>query len=183
MSPRAPILLTLACLFQLLQTAPVHSASIPPSLSLAITNATFNGNPAYCNNYEGWVGAGIARGDCTEAIAEFYRTNVEPRGGQRFEFLTRGVPRNTHLPYIVTPRKHDYGICVVVITMLDTFHGTLPGGKPQLYTRADTATFDEVYVVAEGLASECVKKHLVPEAGWSFADRGLKNIAKPRKID
>ena len=109
MSPRAPILLTLACLFQLLQTAPVHSASIPPSLSLAITNATFNGNPAYCNNYEGWVGAGIARGDCTEAIAEFYRTNVEPRGGQRFEFLTRGVPRNTHLPYIVTPRKHDYG--------------------------------------------------------------------------
>ena len=55
--------------------------------------------------------------------------------------------------------------------MLDTFHGTLPGGKPQLYTRADTATFDQIYVVVEGLASECVKKHLVSEAGWSFAGK------------
>ncbi|CAD6593029.1 MAG: hypothetical protein ASARMPREDX12_006665 [Alectoria sarmentosa] len=170
MSPRTPFLLALACLFQVLfQTAPVHSASIPPSLSLANTNATFNGNPAYCNNYGGWVGDGIVRGDCTEAIREFYRTNVEPRGGQSYEFLTQGVSRNTHLPYIVTPRKYDYRTCVVVITMLDTFHGTLPGGKPQLYTRADTATFNQIYVVAEGLASECVKKHLVSEAGWSFA--------------
>ncbi|KAL9130000.1 MAG: hypothetical protein Q9175_007136 [Cornicularia normoerica] len=153
----------------MLQTSLVHGAVIPQPLSTVTTNATLGGNPAYCSNNEGWVGNGIIRSDCAEAISEFYRTNVEPRKGQDFEFLTRGVRSISHLPTVITPRKGDYGTCVLVIAMLDTFWpGTLPGVEPQRYARSDIATFDEIYHVATSLSSQCVRRKLEPEAGWSF---------------
>lgn len=110
MSSHALRFLLLAIAYQhLLQTSLVHGAVIPQPLSNVTTNATLGGNPAYCSNNEGWVGNGIIRSDCAEAISEFYRTNVEPRKGQEFEFLTRGVRSISHLPTLITPRKGDYG--------------------------------------------------------------------------
>lgn len=170
MSSRSLILLVFRFSLQLLlQTSLVHGASIPQSVDVVATNATLSDNFAYCSDNEGWVGNGILQSDCAEAISEFYRTNVLPRGGQEFEFLSRGVPKTSHLPYIVTPRKYDYGTCVVVIAMLDAvFPGTLPGVQPRKYTQSDTATFTEVYAVALSLALQCVKSKEKPEAGWSF---------------
>lgn len=187
------ISITFGCSLQLLlQTSPVHSAIIPQLIDITTTNPTLDNSPAHCTSYEGWVGNGILRSDCAKAISEFYRTNVEPRSGQEYEFLSRGVPRTSYLPYIVTPRKYDYGeqpasiisircfltrsitigTCVVVLVMLDTFHpGSLPGSYPQRYTRSDTATFNEIYDVAVHLSSNCVKNKVVPEAGWSFAGK------------
>ena len=99
-----------ACLLQLLlQTSLVHSATIPDSLDITSTNASLSNAPVYCNDFHGWVGNGFFLEDCAEAITEFYRTNVEPRGMQKYEFYTFGVPTPAHLPNVVTPRKHDYG--------------------------------------------------------------------------
>ena len=111
MSSHALNLFVLGCMLQflLLQNSLVHSAVISRFLNTAITNATVGYHPAYCSDNEGWVGGGIVQSDCAEAIMELYRTNVSPRKRQEYEFLTRGVPRTSHLPYIVTPRKHDYG--------------------------------------------------------------------------
>lgn len=57
--------------------------------------------------------------------------------------------------------------------MLDTFYpGILPGLRPQQCAQSDIATFNQIYDVAVSLSSECVKKKLDPEAGWSSAGRG-----------
>ena len=110
MSSRALVVLVFGCLVQLLiETSPVHGAVIPQSIDIATTDATLGGVQVYCNKLEGWIGEGIVPSDCAEAISEFRRTNVRPRGKQEFEFLSRGVSRVTHLPYINTPRKYDYG--------------------------------------------------------------------------
>ena len=60
------------------------------------------------------MGDGIVATDCVEARNEFFRTNVQPRGIQEFEFLTHGVPRTGYFPYIVTPRMYDYGRCLLL---------------------------------------------------------------------
>ena len=110
MSSRALVALVLGCLLQLLlETSPVHGAVVLQSIDIAATDATLGGNPVYCNKLEGWIGEGIDPSDCADAVSEFRRTNVRPRGKQEFEFLSRGVSRTTSLPYITTPRKYDYG--------------------------------------------------------------------------
>ena len=96
----------------LLETRLVHGATIPQSIDIVTADATLGANratPAYCNSYEGWLGDGIVQSDCAEAISQFFRTEVEPRGKQEFEFLSRWEPRTTHLPYIFTPAKYDHG--------------------------------------------------------------------------
>lgn len=61
--------------------------------------------------------------------------------------------------------------------MLDTFYGTLPGVKPQQYSRSDTTTFNKIYAVAVNLSLYCVKRMLEPEAGWSFAGKAATSSA------
>lgn len=110
MSFRALVFSIFGCSLQiLLQISLIQGAVIPTSIDIAATNATLGNDFAYCSDNEGWVGNGIDYSDCAEAIDDFYVTNVRPRGGQEFEFLARGVPRTSHLPYIVTPRKYDHG--------------------------------------------------------------------------
>lgn len=92
----------------LLETRLVHGATIPQSIDIVTADAT-RATPAYCNSYEGWLGDGIVQNDCAEAISQFFRTNVEPRGKQEFEFLSSWELRTTHLPYVVTPTKYDHG--------------------------------------------------------------------------
>ena len=93
---------------------PVQGAAVPQSIDLATINMTVSDNPTYCVNNESWMGDGIAKSDCKIAISEFLRTNVRPRGTQEFEFLTRGVPKRFHLPYVTIPRMYDYGEWPVV---------------------------------------------------------------------
>lgn len=110
LSSYVPMYILLSIPFQLLfGTSPVYSAVIPQPIEIATTNVTLRHNPVYCSNSHGWVGDGIIANDCAKAISGFYRTNVRPRGGQEFEFLTRGVRRTSIVPYILTPRKYDYG--------------------------------------------------------------------------
>ena len=186
MSSRALIHFLLVFPFQLLlQTTIVHTAIIPPTLGIAPTAS--GENTVNCVDNEGWIGNGIIKSDCAEAISEFYRTNVRPRRGQEYEFYTIGAPRISHFPWVLTPRKHDYrkrpvsipnapvvltqpiikGTCVVVIAMLDRFTGILPGASRRAYTRSDTATFNDIYNVAVSLSSNCVNRKREPEAGWS----------------
>lgn len=187
MSSRALIHILLGLPFQLLlQTSVIHTAIIPRTPGIAPTAP--GDNTAYCVDNEGWVGNGIIESDCAEAISEFYRTNVQPRGGQEYEFYTIGAPRISHFPYVLTPRKYDYGkrpifspnapvfltqsiitgTCVVVIAMLDRlWPGILPGASPRVYTRSDTATFNDIYNQAVSLSSACVNRKREPEAGWS----------------
>ena len=91
----------------LLQITIVHSAIIPQSLGIALTTPA--DNTAYCVDNEGWIGNGIIKSDCAVAISEFYRTNVQPRGGQEYEFYTIGARKTSSFPLVLTPRKHDYG--------------------------------------------------------------------------
>ena len=106
----AQMILALGWVVQLLLETPlVHGATIPQSIDIVAANATSRATPAYCNNYEGWLGDGIVQGDCAEAISQFFRTDVEPRGNQEFEFLSSWEPRTSHLPYIVTPTKYGHG--------------------------------------------------------------------------
>lgn len=93
----------------LLETRLVHGATIPQSIDIVTADATLGATPAYCNSYEGWLGDGIVQSDCVEVISQFFRTNVEPRGNQEFEFLSSWELRTTHLPYVVTPTKYDHG--------------------------------------------------------------------------
>ena len=109
-SRAARIFLTFGCSVQiLLRISLIHGASIPTSIGITATNATLGTSTAHCSGNEGWVGDGIDYGDCVVAISEFYRTNVVPRRGQRYEFLSRGVSKTTVLPYIVPPRKYEHG--------------------------------------------------------------------------
>ena len=189
MSSRTPIHLLLALFFQLfLQPSPVHSATIPQSFGIATKDAAVNADRAQCIDNEGWVGEGIIVSDCAEAIREFYRTQVQPRREQHYEFLHRGVTRTTALPYINTPRKFDYGeqriyvtcstfipltrittgTCVIDIGMLDTYWPGSPAEIRPLYTRTDIATFNEIMNAAKYLYSKCVNAKQEPVAGWTF---------------
>lgn len=110
MSPHILMSPALGYLLQLLlQISWVHSAIIPQSVGLAGTNVTLGDDSAVCVQYEGWVGDGIRQSDCVDAINEFYRTNVQPRGKQEYEFRIRGEPQTTVLPSIMTPWKYDQG--------------------------------------------------------------------------
>lgn len=177
----------------LLHTTIVHAAIIPQTQGIAPTAP--GANTAYCVDNEGWVGNGIIQSDCTEAISEFYRTNVQPRDGRRYEFYTIGAPRISHFPYVLTPRKYDYGkrpvsspnggpmlpiqliltgTCVVVIAMLDRFGpGFLPGVSPRVYAQSDTATFNDIYRKAGSLSSICVNRKEEAEAGWSSTGKSV----------
>ena len=187
MSSRTSIQLLLALFIQLLlQPSLVHSATIPQSSGITATNVTVNAEPAQCIDNEGWVGDGIIVSDCVEAIREFYRTQVQPRREQHYEFTQIGVSRTTGLPYINTPRKYDYGeqrihvestfnpltqittgTCVIALGMLETYWpGAITDIKP-LYTRTDIATFDEIASTAGSVYSKCVKVKGKPVAGWT----------------
>ena len=110
MSLYVQMVLALGCLVQLLLETPlVQGAVIPQSIDIVTADATLGATPAYCNNYESWLGDGIVRSDCEEALRGFLRNNVEPRGTQKFEFLSPWVHKTSHLPYIVTPTKYDHG--------------------------------------------------------------------------
>ena len=110
MSSRTPIHLLLALFIQLLlQPLLVHSATIPQPLRITNTNATIDEDTAKCIDNEGWVGSGIVVNDCVEAIREFYRTEVQPRGGQQYEFVQVGETKTTNLPRINSPRRFNYG--------------------------------------------------------------------------
>ena len=62
-----------------------------------------------CNKHPDWIGDGILKSDCQAAVRELYNDDVVPRQGQEYEFLTRGVTRQSYLPWVTTPRKHWYG--------------------------------------------------------------------------
>lgn len=110
MSSHVLSLLIVGLFFQLLpQALSVHASVIPQSISIATTNATLRGHSAYCSDNGGWVGDGIRKSDCADAISEFTRTEVDPRGEQKFEFRSRGVHKTSVLPTVTTPRKYDYG--------------------------------------------------------------------------
>lgn len=110
MSSNAVVHFLLGFLFQLLlQSSLVEGAIIPETARITTTNATLGDSVGHCVNYEGWVGNGIARADCAEAIREFYRTDVQPRGGQEYEFFAVRTKKMSNLPTVITPRKHDYG--------------------------------------------------------------------------
>lgn len=187
MSSYALIHFLLGLPFQLLfQTTIVHTAIIPQSPSIAPT--ALSNDKGNCVANEGWVGDGIIKDDCAHAMSEFYRTNVLPRGGQEYEFYTLGGPSHSRFPTVLTPRKYDYGerpvpwndypdlltqpvtigTCVVVIAMLGAFRpGFLPGDTRREYQRVDTATFDQIYMVAVSVSSYCVNRKGEAEAGWS----------------
>lgn len=110
MSSYMLVVLVIVCFLQpLLQTSLVQGAVVPQSIHNGTMNATLQATPGYCNSFPDWVGDGIIQSDCTDAISEFFRQNVEPRGRQEYEFLNRGDTRSTYLPYINTPSKYDYG--------------------------------------------------------------------------
>ena len=198
MSSRALLHFLLVLPFQLLlQTTIVHTAIIPQTQGIATTAP--GKNTAHCVDYEGWVGNGIIQSDCTEAISEFYRTTVQPRYGQEYEFYTIGAPRISHFPYVLTPRKYDYGkrpvvcpsvpvfltqpiitgTCVLVIAMLDRFsRGILPGDSPRVYAGSDTATFNDIYNRAISLSSACVNRKEASEAGWSSTGKSARCLLK-----
>ena len=108
MSFRAPAVSVFVCLLHILFKASLaHGAVIAESATM---DGTLGTDPKVrCVKDKGWIGDGFRKTDCREAISEFSRTDVEPRRYQEYEFLTRGVPRVSYLPYIVTPREYDYG--------------------------------------------------------------------------
>ena len=191
MSLPALVIFVLGFLLQTpFQISLVHGAIIPRSVDITTMNETMNdGTPPYCNNLEGWVGDGIDPSDCAVAISEFLRTNVRPRGKQEYEFLARGVPRVSYLPWIVTPKKYDYGrysgfglgsgthpntigTCDITIVMMKIFDpAVLPGGSPAVYTPSDIATFYDIWNTARNLLSFCVHRKFLPQAGWSITGK------------
>lgn len=108
MSFRGPAVSAFVCLLLILFEASLaHGAVIAQSATM---NGTLGTDPKFrCVKDKDWVGDRFLRTDCRKAISEFSRTNVEPRRYQEYEFLTRGVPRLSYLPYIVTPKEYDYG--------------------------------------------------------------------------
>ena len=86
----------------------VNRAKITQPSSITY-NASLGGTDAFCNSFEGWIGNGIIEDDCQTAINELYRTDVEPRKGQQYEFVRKGAHKTTNLPTVLTPRKHYFG--------------------------------------------------------------------------
>ncbi|KAM0795955.1 hypothetical protein BDR22DRAFT_976498 [Usnea florida] len=167
MSSHTPIHFLLALFIQfLLQPLKVHSATIPQSLGVTNTNATANEDTAQCIDNEGWVGNGIVVNDCVEALREFYQLEVQPRGGQLYEFLQVEETKTTNLPRINSPRRFSYGTCVIDIGMLYIYWpGKITEIKP-LFTRTDEATFNMIVNAAISVVSKCVESRREPVAGW-----------------
>ena len=188
MSSRTQIHFLLALFIQLLlQPSLVHSATIPQSLSIKTTNATANEDTVECMDNEGWVGAGIVVNDCVEAIREYYRTEVQPRGGQQYEFVQVGEPKRTNLPRINSPRRFNHGeqricgtgstcipltrittgTCVIDIGMLWIYWpGPITEIKP-LFEHTDIALFNQIVNAVISVVSNCVEGRQPPVAGWT----------------
>lgn len=108
----ALVITTLVRLLSLV--SPIDGAVVPQPLTLTLSNSSLGFgrvNPDQCNSFPAWIGNGIVDSDCREAINELYRDDVEPRKGQTYEFLRRGVRRVSYDPWVTTPRKHWYGVC------------------------------------------------------------------------
>lgn len=120
MSSHAVIHFLLGLPFQLLlQSTIAQSAIIPQPPGIAPKSS---GNDiGHCVDYEDWLGNGIIKSDCADAISEFFRTNVQPRGGQEYEFYALGGPRTSRFPTVLTPRKYDYGERLVSSTSVHFF--------------------------------------------------------------
>lgn len=106
-------LATTALLPLLSSVLSINGAVTPQSLSLPTANSSLvftQMNPNRCNSIPDWIGNGIIDSDCQAAINELYWDDVEPRRGQEYEFLKRGVRRVSDLPWVTTPRKHSYGL-------------------------------------------------------------------------
>jgi hypothetical protein len=106
-------LATTALLPFLLSVLPINGAVTPQSLSLPSANSSIvftQMNPSRCTSIPDWIGNGIIDSDCQAAMNELYWDDVEPRRGQKYEFLKRGVRRVSDLPWVTTPRKHSYGV-------------------------------------------------------------------------
>ena len=188
MSSRTQIHVLLALFIHLvLQPSLVLSATIPQSLSIKTTNATVNEDTVECMDNEGWVGEGIVVNDCIEGIREFYRTEVQPRGGQQYEFVQVGDVKTTNLPRINSPRRFHYGkqricitgstfvqltsitigTCVVDIGMLYIYWpGPITEIKP-LYEHTDIAVFNQIVNAVISVVSKCVEGRQPPVAGWT----------------
>lgn len=108
MAFRGPAVFVFVCLLHILFKASLaHGAVITQP---ATTDSTLGTDGKFhCVKDKDWVGDRFLKTDCRTAISDFSRTNVEPRRYQEYEFLTRGVPRVSYLPYIVTPKEYDYG--------------------------------------------------------------------------
>ncbi|KAL6719734.1 hypothetical protein ACLMJK_001655 [Lecanora helva] len=148
----------------------VQAASIHKAPNITTQDLNLGVSSEVCNEFADWIGPGIIQEDCQAAINELYLDDLEPRGGQEYEFLRRGVSRESYFPWVTTPRKHWYRTCVVAIVMLDTFMpGTLPGEASDLPTlKSDTTTFNKIWEVANSVFNVCVKRGR-PNAGWGYA--------------
>lgn len=93
----------------LLQTSLIQGAIIPQPGRIATANATLGADTGHCADYEGWVGKGINKDDCAEALREIHAKDVVRRGGQKYEFLDVWVEKTSDLPIVRTPWKHVYG--------------------------------------------------------------------------
>ena len=188
MSSRTPLHLLLVLFIQfLLQPSLVHGATIPQSLSIQTTNATISEDTVECMDNEGWIGAGIVVNDCVEAIREFYRTQVQPRGGQQYEFVQVGETKTTTLPRINSPKRFNHGeqrICVtgsmfIPLTRITTgtcvidigllwiyWPGPITEPKP-FFEHTDIAVFNQIVNAAISVVSKCVEGRQRPVAGWT----------------
>ena len=149
-----------------LAAPPIHL----PTTSSLTSNLTLPDPASRCNTFDTWIGAGITKEDCQAALNELWWADVDWRKGQKYEFLRQGVSRHSDHPWVTTPRKHWYGTCVVEIVMLDTFSShSLPGSRSILPTlKSDTATFNQIWDVANEVFKTCVKRRN-PYAGWGWA--------------
>ena len=107
-SPSLLVALTSVLLF--LSALPALGLKIPILSTLASPNTGLGAIRHGCNSFTGWIGSGVSRNDCELAIEELWKSDVQPRRGQEYEFYARGAPRlDFPLPLVLTPRKHEYG--------------------------------------------------------------------------
>lgn len=133
-----------------------------PSLS-RIQNLT-NG-PAHCTNSPAWFSNGFDHKDCKLALHQFLVVNVTRYEERSFEFLAPGAGPIHSIPTMPTPIRITSGSCAMVITMLSSFPGRLPGVQPQTYRSADIASFRDIYWTAFSLMLACTDFRRLP--GWS----------------
>ena len=89
---------------------PALGLTIPILSTLVSPNNALGAIRYGCNWLPSWIGSGVSVDDCDLAVEELWKSDVQPRRGQDYEFYTQGAPRlDFPLPLVLTPRTHEYG--------------------------------------------------------------------------